>query len=326
MSLLNQASARADRLIVGLNSDKSGAPPEGTRPADPERREPRHGPELAARGGCGGHLRGGHAAELIAALEPDVLVKGADYTVATVVGADLVLAARRQGAAGRPGARAQHDRDDRAHRGGQRRRETRARPGRVAVILDRDGTIVVDRGYLADPERLSFLPGRRRRAASCCTAAATRSSSSATSPASGVACSHSSGCTRATQRLPHMLQDSRAPARRHLFLPAPARGGCDCRKPNTAAAAARPRRELGFEPADAVVIGDKSSDIELGRRVGAATIAGDLQRPDAERCRAGAPTTPCRDLIEAARIIGPARATPPRRAAAAGRAPERCMS
>ena len=29
--------------------------------------------------------------ELIATLEPDVLVKGADYTVETVVGADLVL-------------------------------------------------------------------------------------------------------------------------------------------------------------------------------------------------------------------------------------------
>jgi D-beta-D-heptose 7-phosphate kinase / D-beta-D-heptose 1-phosphate adenosyltransferase len=30
--------------------------------------------------------------QLIAALEPDVLVKGADYTVENVVGADLVLA------------------------------------------------------------------------------------------------------------------------------------------------------------------------------------------------------------------------------------------
>ena len=29
--------------------------------------------------------------DLIEALEPDVLVKGADYTVATVVGADIVL-------------------------------------------------------------------------------------------------------------------------------------------------------------------------------------------------------------------------------------------
>jgi D-beta-D-heptose 7-phosphate kinase / D-beta-D-heptose 1-phosphate adenosyltransferase len=29
---------------------------------------------------------------LIAALEPDVLVKGADYTVETIVGADMVLA------------------------------------------------------------------------------------------------------------------------------------------------------------------------------------------------------------------------------------------
>ena len=30
--------------------------------------------------------------KLIAAIEPDVLVKGADYTVETVVGAELVLA------------------------------------------------------------------------------------------------------------------------------------------------------------------------------------------------------------------------------------------
>jgi len=31
--------------------------------------------------------------ELISAIKPDVLVKGADYTVATVVGADVVQAA-----------------------------------------------------------------------------------------------------------------------------------------------------------------------------------------------------------------------------------------
>jgi D-glycero-D-manno-heptose 1,7-bisphosphate phosphatase len=27
------------------------------------------------------------------------------------------------------------------------------------VVLDRDGTIVIDRGYLADPDRLEFMPG-----------------------------------------------------------------------------------------------------------------------------------------------------------------------
>jgi bifunctional ADP-heptose synthase (sugar kinase/adenylyltransferase) len=40
------------------------------------------------RGGRRGHLRGGHTARVDPALEPDVLVKGADYTVdSAVVGA-----------------------------------------------------------------------------------------------------------------------------------------------------------------------------------------------------------------------------------------------
>ena len=33
------------------------------------------------------------------------------------------------------------------------------RAAKRAIILDRDGTIVVDHGYLEDPARLEFLPG-----------------------------------------------------------------------------------------------------------------------------------------------------------------------
>jgi histidinol-phosphate phosphatase family protein len=55
------------------------------------------------------------------------------------------------------------------------------------------------------------------------------------------------------------------------FCPHAPEIGCACRKPAiglmTQAAA-----ELGFEPSSAVVIGDRPSDIDFGRRAGATTI------------------------------------------------------
>lgn len=91
VSLLNQARRCADRLIVGLNSDKSVRRLKGpTRPVQ----------DAGARAMVLNSLRAVDAVvifeedtplELITALEPDVLVKGADYTVDAVVGADLVL-------------------------------------------------------------------------------------------------------------------------------------------------------------------------------------------------------------------------------------------
>lgn len=47
--------------------------------------------------------------------------------------------------------------------------------------------------------------------------------------------------------------------------------GCECRKPKTALLELA-ARELNFHPRSAFVIGDKDSDIELGRRVGATTF------------------------------------------------------
>jgi D-beta-D-heptose 7-phosphate kinase/D-beta-D-heptose 1-phosphate adenosyltransferase len=92
VSLLNQARRAADRLIVGLNSDKSIRRLKG--PSRPVQNAESRALVLSS-------LRAVDAVvvfdedtplNLIAALEPDVLVKGADYTVATVVGADLVIA------------------------------------------------------------------------------------------------------------------------------------------------------------------------------------------------------------------------------------------
>ncbi|WP_419827787.1 PfkB family carbohydrate kinase [Sphingomonas sp.] len=90
VSLIRQAAAACDRLIVALNSDASVRRLKGpTRPVQDER----------ARTAVMGGLRGVSAVILfdedtpldaIRALQPDVLVKGEDYTEDKVVGASIV--------------------------------------------------------------------------------------------------------------------------------------------------------------------------------------------------------------------------------------------
>ncbi len=90
ISLLTQARAQCDRLVVGLNSDDSVKRLKGpTRPVQSE----------AARATVLASLASVDLVvifdeetplELITLLRPDVLVKGADYTVEQVVGGDLV--------------------------------------------------------------------------------------------------------------------------------------------------------------------------------------------------------------------------------------------
>lgn len=91
-SLIRQAAGGCDRLILALNTDASVRRLKGPgRPLQPQ----------AARAEVVGALKGVAAVvlfdedtplDLIAALRPDLLVKGADYTEETVVGAELVRA------------------------------------------------------------------------------------------------------------------------------------------------------------------------------------------------------------------------------------------
>jgi D-beta-D-heptose 7-phosphate kinase/D-beta-D-heptose 1-phosphate adenosyltransferase len=88
--LLEQARTACDRLVIGVNSDASVRRLKGpTRPVQPE----------AARAAVLASLASvdlvcvfdqDTPAELISALHPDVLIKGADYTMETVVGVEQV--------------------------------------------------------------------------------------------------------------------------------------------------------------------------------------------------------------------------------------------
>jgi D-beta-D-heptose 7-phosphate kinase/D-beta-D-heptose 1-phosphate adenosyltransferase len=90
VALLAQARGQCDRLIVGLNSDASVKRLKG--PERPIQAETARAVVLASLAHVDAVVLFAEdtPAELIAAIRPDVLVKGADYTVAEVVGADIV--------------------------------------------------------------------------------------------------------------------------------------------------------------------------------------------------------------------------------------------
>jgi D-beta-D-heptose 7-phosphate kinase/D-beta-D-heptose 1-phosphate adenosyltransferase len=93
IALLDQARRSADRLIVGLNADLSIRRLKG--PNRPVQGEVARATVLAAVKAVDAVVIFAEDTpiHLIETLEPDVLVKGADHTVETIVGADLVLAA-----------------------------------------------------------------------------------------------------------------------------------------------------------------------------------------------------------------------------------------
>jgi D-glycero-D-manno-heptose 1,7-bisphosphate phosphatase len=169
-----------------------------------------------------------------------------------------------------------------------------------AIILDRDGTIVVDQGYLDDPRLLRFLPGAGE---------ALRQFSARGHPIIVVTNQSGVGRGRLTLERMHevnarfvrMVEETGARVDGLYSCPHKPEDACECRKPKTRlvldAAAA-----LGFEPANSVVIGDKSSDIALGRGVQAVTML----VSDNGRASDGAWVEPdyvIRDLPEAARIV-----------------------
>ncbi|MGB0681093.1 MAG: D-glycero-beta-D-manno-heptose-7-phosphate kinase [Magnetovibrionaceae bacterium] len=91
VSLLDQARAACDRLVVGLNSDAS-VRRLGKGDNRPVNAEIDRAAVLAALASVDAVVIFDEDTpyELIKALKPNVLVKGADYTIETVVGADLV--------------------------------------------------------------------------------------------------------------------------------------------------------------------------------------------------------------------------------------------
>jgi HAD superfamily hydrolase (TIGR01662 family) len=168
-----------------------------------------------------------------------------------------------------------------------------ARP--AAVLLDRDGTLVVDVPYNGDPARVTPVEGAREalgrlRAAGIATAVV----------------SNQSGIARGTLR----LEDVEAVNRRVEELVGPIDGwfvcphahdaGCDCRKP-APGLVRRAAGALGTTPERCVVVGDIGADVEAALAAGARPVLVPNRATRAEEVAAAPEVAP--DLLAAVELV-----------------------
>jgi len=138
------------------------------------------------------------------------------------------------------------------------------------VAIDRDGTIVVERNYLSSPEQLELLPRaasglRAMRAAGLELIVVTNQS------AVGRGLIDLARLEEIHVRFRKLLSAAGIEIAGIYVCPHTAEDGCGCRKP-LPGLLLQAANELAFLPRDVLVIGDKRTDIDLGRAVGATTI------------------------------------------------------
>lgn len=173
---------------------------------------------------------------------------------------------------------------------------------RPFVLLDRDGTLNVERNYLSDPDQLELIPGvaealKRLRDLGYGLAVVTNQS--------GVGRGYFTleAVGKVHRRLRDLLAEGGASVDAIYLCPHAPDQPCDCRKP-LPGMARQAEAEFGFDPRQAIVIGDKKVDIDLGRAIGATTI---LVRTgwgaDAEKAGDSSPDAIVDDLPAAVRWI-----------------------
>jgi histidinol-phosphate phosphatase family protein len=169
------------------------------------------------------------------------------------------------------------------------------RPRPRAVLLDRDGTLVVDVPYNGDPDRVRPVP-RAREALDRLRRA-------------GIALavvSNQSGVARGVLRLEQVHAVNRrveailGPLGPWFVCPHGPEDGCACRKPASGlvveAAAA-----LGVSPAECAVIGDTGADVDAARAAGARAVL--VPTPVTRREEVAAAPEVATDLVAAVELL-----------------------
>jgi D-glycero-D-manno-heptose 1,7-bisphosphate phosphatase len=148
---------------------------------------------------------------------------------------------------------------------------------KTAVFLDRDGTINVEVGYIHDLDKLQLMPG---------VAAAIKRLNDLEIPV--FVATNQSGPARGyypeshvldlNQRLVDLLAAEDARIDGVYYCPHHPEGAvpeltkaCDCRKPEPGMLL-QAAREHGIDLATSYMIGDKSTDVEVGQRAGSRTV------------------------------------------------------
>lgn len=138
------------------------------------------------------------------------------------------------------------------------------------LILDRDGTLIVEKNYLHDPDLVELIPG----------------AAEALAPLGRkgfrfIVLTNQSGVGRGYftlnevaevhKKIDQLLQPFGVQIEKYFVAPEAPEEPSTRRKPETGMLL-EAANEFGFEPSQVVVIGDKPADVELGKRVGAKTV------------------------------------------------------
>lgn len=138
------------------------------------------------------------------------------------------------------------------------------------LLLDRDGTVIQDKHYLCDPNQVAFevgaVDGLRALAAQGWRFVLVTNQS-------GVGRGYFSleQVAAVHRRLRAMLEDAGIVLSGIYVCPHAPEAGCRCRKP-APGLVEQAARELGFDPRQAVVVGDKLADVALAQAVGARPV------------------------------------------------------
>lgn len=170
------------------------------------------------------------------------------------------------------------------------------------VLIDRDGTINVERHYLSSPDQIELFEG---------SAEAIKLLKDLGLPVAVVTNQSAIGrgyfdlaqLEEIHERLREVLRESETGIDAVYFCPHTPEDDCECRKPFTDMAR-QAAAEFGAELSKSFVIGDNVCDIELGRNVGATTIlvrTGYGKRTEAEKLTE--PDYIVENLLEAANLI-----------------------
>ncbi len=141
---------------------------------------------------------------------------------------------------------------------------------RQFAVVDRDGTIIVERDYLSDPRQIEFLPGavrglRRLLGIGLGLVVVTNQS------AVGRGLFDEAHLDLIHRQLRELLEAEGVQLEGIYFCPHTPEDDCSCRKPKPGLIE-RAAKELDFDLQASFVIGDKPADIEMGRRVRATTF------------------------------------------------------
>lgn len=141
---------------------------------------------------------------------------------------------------------------------------------RPFVMLDRDGTLIVEHHYLSDPRQVELIPkvssGLRRLSEIGLGLVVITNQS-----AIGRGFFSEARLDLIHRRLRELLEVEGIHLDGIYYCPHRPEDNCQCRKPQPGLVELAVQ-ELGFDPHTSFMIGDKACDIEVGNRVGATTL------------------------------------------------------